>query len=356
MNTLSRSFRFIWLLGIAVLAASAVGAGWMLRSPAGDASDTSGAETNGPKRGTEPSVVCFGLVDSEDGLLSLLPTLSGRVVEVAVKEGQAIAVGAVLLKLDDRLARFQVQRAEAALNEAKGSLAKAKSAPAQHASMVAAQQHAIQAKESQLEGARNIRIRAEDLLKGNQAIKEEVYARQAAAKALESEVEAEKEKLRGLGLVDLQSDIVRAQAAVVEKEALWEEAKYGLKELTLLAPVAGTVTRLNVHIGDLASPQMPRPALQLSPKGPRIIRAEVEQEFARRVLEGQSVTVEDDSTSDGKWKGKVTRIADSYSSRRALQEPFQFSDVRTLEIIITLEPDQAPLRLNQRVRGTINVR
>ena len=34
-------------------------------------------------------------------------------------------------------------------------------------------------------------------------------------------------------------------------------------------------------------------------------------------------------------------------------EPLQFNDVRTLECIVTLDPDQPPLRIGQRVRVTL---
>jgi hypothetical protein len=36
-----------------------------------------------------------------------------------------------------------------------------------------------------------------------------------------------------------------------------------------------------------------------------------------------------------------------------LLEPLQFNDVRTLECIITLDPNQPPLRIGQRVRVRI---
>jgi hypothetical protein len=50
----------------------------------------------------------------------------------------------------------------------------------------------------------------------------------------------------------------------------------------------------------------------------------------------------------------VARIADSYLPRRTLtQEPFQPNDVRTLEILVTLDPGQPQPRLNQRVRVTL---
>src|SRR5262249_40130876 len=81
---------------------------------------------------------------------------------------------------------------------------------------------------------------------------------------------------------------------------------------------------------------------------------EVEQEFAGRVHVGQEAVIQDDTTAGPRWHGRVIRRADWYTQRRSVSpEPVQFTDVRTLEIIVDLEPDQAPLSIGQRVRVTL---
>jgi hypothetical protein len=90
------------------------------------------------------------------------------------------------------------------------------------------------------------------------------------------------------------------------------------------------------------------------PSLPFIVRAEVEQEFAGRVAVGQKALIQDDATGGGSWTGQVKSISGWYSHRRSmLLEPLQFNDVRTLECIITLDAGQAPLRIGQRVRVTL---
>jgi hypothetical protein len=90
------------------------------------------------------------------------------------------------------------------------------------------------------------------------------------------------------------------------------------------------------------------------PKGERLIRAEVEQEFAGQVTVGQTALVEDDTGTGATWTGKVLRVSDWFTHRRSiLQEPLQFNDVRTLECLIAVAHGQPPLRIGQRVRVTI---
>jgi hypothetical protein len=87
------------------------------------------------------------------------------------------------------------------------------------------------------------------------------------------------------------------------------------------------------------------------PDEPRLVRAEVEQEFAGSVQAGQGAWVEDDSRSGSTWRGRVLRVSDWYSQRRVVMpEPQNFQDVRTVECLVSLEPGQPPLRIGQRVR------
>jgi hypothetical protein len=66
------------------------------------------------------------------------------------------------------------------------------------------------------------------------------------------------------------------------------------------------------------------------------------------------VVIRDDSNAPAVWRGRVTSLSDWYTQRRSiLQEPLQLNDVRTLECLIAVDPDQAPLRIGQRVRVLI---
>ena len=95
-------------------------------------------------------------------------------------------------------------------------------------------------------------------------------------------------------------------------------------------------------------------SIQFAPHGRRLVRAEVDQEFAGRVQAGQSALVRDDAPSGTSWQGKVLRVADWYTQRRYLTyDASQVRDTRTVECLIALDPGQSEPRLGQRVRVTI---
>jgi multidrug resistance efflux pump len=134
-----------------------------------------------------------------------------------------------------------------------------------------------------------------------------------------------------------------------------KEAQRAVEECLVVAPASGTVLRILVSPGDIVGSQPRQPAIQFCPDGPRVIRAEIPQEFARRVTVGQAVSAQDDTTEEAAtWTGRVARLSDWFTQRRAVvQEPLEKNDVRTLECLITLDPGQPPLRIGQRMRVTI---
>ena len=98
------------------------------------------------------------------------------------------------------------------------------------------------------------------------------------------------------------------------------------------------------------------PAFWFLKDGPLIVRAEVTQEFARRVVLGKAATIEDEADSQQTWKGRVSKISDQFlPKRQGGTTAFDFmpvSDDRVLEcqISIDLAPGEAGPKYGQKVR------
>jgi multidrug resistance efflux pump len=182
-----------------------------------------------------------------------------------------------------------------------------------------------------------------------------VQAAASLVHRLQAVVLAERAKLHELETLDVGAAERLAGKEVEVTRVRVGEAELALDECGLRAPVAGTVLRVQVRLGDLLGGQPRPPAILFCPDGPRIIRAEVAQEFAGRVRVGQAVTIHDDITGRGQWRGRVVRIADWFTHRRSMVlEPKQHNDVRTLECVIVLAKNQPPLRIGQRMRVKIS--
>src|SRR5438067_8802185 len=87
-------FRLSWLLGIALLTASLVGASHVLHSrPSADPTPRDGKVPAERSFSGPPGVVCLGTVDLEavpGGYVALAPTQPGEVTDVLVYEGQPV--------------------------------------------------------------------------------------------------------------------------------------------------------------------------------------------------------------------------------------------------------------------------
>ncbi|OAI39330.1 hypothetical protein AYO40_05890 [Planctomycetaceae bacterium SCGC AG-212-D15] len=335
------------LVGLTVLVMSAGGAALLVQGPRAGAAHDALADGDS----SLPRIVCFGHVDIEAGVASLYPLVAGRITAVPARENTEVKAGAVLIQLDDELARLRVREAEADLDAAKEQLTQAGKLHEQHRLKIAQQNAAITAVNQRLAGAREIQNRKRELEKGMHVSPREVRAAEALVNELEAVLDVEKKKLEELHLNDPEIAIRRARAEVDAKESRLEQAQRGVKECVLAAPADGLVLRVMAHPGEVLGPQPRQPAVLFCPMGPRIVRAEVEQEYAGRVTVGQAASVQDDTTASTNWRGKVIRLSDWYTHRRSvLQEPFQVNDVRTLECIIALDSGQPPLRIGQRVR------
>ena len=308
-----------------------------------------------PGEETAEPILCFGHVDVEPGLTALAPERAGRVAAVLVHENQTVEAGELLLRLDDRSARLQVEQARAELAEARKRLEDARAVPARHKAQLAQQRAAVEAAECRRDAGRRRLARLQRLAKKDLCSDDEVRAVADDLRALEAAVRGESARLADLELIDPALTEGRTQALVEAREAQLEQAEHALRQCSLTAPERGRVLRVLARPGEMLTEKATRPAIDFCPDRPRIIRAEVLQDRAARVAVGATVLLEDDGDPSLHWHGKVARISDWSTRRRSiLQDPVELQDVRTLECII--EPETgARLRIGQKMRVTISI-
>jgi len=352
MNANFRPSRIWWVLGILLLVGSTLGANWALNGTL-LASITTPGQTEKPHNNTALQVItALGMVDIDGGVVSLYPVQQGRIEEVA-REGIKVKKGDVLLRLDSRLQRYQLDEARAALAAATAQLNKANNAAKQHQNLIEQQ------KVAEMVAKHKKSITDQQVMKFNKLnegtefdgailITQDKLAQEAVA--------AEALKTRALELLkaDLQNEIQRALADVDAKDAQIKRAQFALDECNLLAPADGLVLRVTVSAGEVIGPNPTQAAMTFCPNAPRIVRAEILQEWANLVHVGQKASIKDDTQEGETWTGSVRSISDWIAPKRQkIIEPFMFNDVRTLECLIELDP-YTPLRIGQRVRVRID--
>ncbi|MDR0225824.1 MAG: HlyD family efflux transporter periplasmic adaptor subunit [Burkholderiaceae bacterium] len=296
----------------ALLAAVAVAALLAGCGPSHDASaNAAGAATGSRSQPAGTVAVARGKIEVEGGLLDLSPSVAGTVHQLAVKEGQSVQRGQLLLRLaDDQL------RAELAVAESEAQLAKAR------------------------QKARAARL---------PQLRQTLARWQAAARDGAADAQGVDEAAQALRDAQAEIDVAAAEAQVAQSKL--EQLRAQHKRQELRAPEAGTVVRLATHVGSQAVAGTP--AVVLLPQRPLQVRAEINESFAAAVREGMQATVTLDADGAAPQQlpsARVLRISPVYGTAR-LQDDQQRGPVRVIECVLAF--DQAPaaaVRVGQNVR------
>lgn len=305
---------------------------------------------------SQPTViVAMGLVDVEQGIARLTSQMPGRIVRIEAKENQSYEPGAILVAVDDTTPKLKLAQAELALQVAQGKVNQAEAGRKIAEAEKRAQGVAIEVAEAreQTYKRRQNDTKTLESVPGQTKRDLEDAVRDSAFLV---KAEKEKELVVESKLQYALTEEAQAKLQVQVYSEQVNEAKKAIADCVLKAPYKGKVLRVRARLGELTSPSHPEPLIEYCPDAPRIIRAEVAQEFAHSVNVGQACKITDDSRNNsGAWTGRIQRIGDWYSPRRSnLFEPLQMNDVRTLECIVSVDPGGEPLRIGQRMRISID--
>jgi multidrug resistance efflux pump len=220
-----------------------------------------------------------------------------------------------------------------------------------------AQQAKVNAAKYKISGAQIRLERQQRLLKIGQSNDEEInacYKDLDAGKALAA---AEEAVLRDVQASKPDGKILEAAENLALARHGVDQARLAVRRCLLEAPADGTVLRLNVAKGAVLGPQSRQAPVFFAPNGPRVVRAEVPQEFAHRVQVEMRAVIQDEANGQVTWQGKVKRLGAAFLPKRAVGGPESMSlggsDERVLECVVELDAGQALPLLGQRVRVNI---
>ncbi len=228
------------------------------------------------KRDLVASVTASGQVAAHTKV-DVASDITGRITKLAVKEGDFVKEGQLLLEIDQQQYQAAVQRAEAALANAKASSAQA----------------------------------AASLQQAQSSYRRSLEIRQSNPNLVSAE---QLEQLKTA--VDVNSALVDAAKHNVEQaEAGVRDAQVQLGKTTLYATMAGRVTRLNVEQGETAiMGTLNKDAatlLTISDMSTLETKVKVDETDVSRISVGDSAVVQLDAFPDTTFLGRVVEISNS---------------------------------------------
>jgi HlyD family secretion protein len=228
------------------------------------------------KRDLVASVTASGKVEPRTKV-DLSADITGRIVRLAVKEGQMVSKGQFLLEIDPAIYQAAVQRQDAAL--------------------AAARAEAVRAKAS-YDNALSQYNRLNQIKQSNPTLiaDEEIERLKTTAEVNHAAYEA-------------------ARHNVAQTEATVRDARSSLAKTVIVSPMAGRITRLNVELGETAiMGTLNKDAatlLTISDMSVLETLVKVDETDVARISVGDSAIVEIDAFPDTTFVGKVVEISNS---------------------------------------------
>jgi membrane fusion protein (multidrug efflux system) len=233
--------------------------------------------------------------------------ISAAIVDVPVTDNQLVEAGAVLLRLDDRDYRAQVDQAKAQMSQAQASITSVEAqVAAQQARIEQAEKQTAQA-QAALTFAKQEDDRYQRLVKTGAVTVEQ--AQQYTSNFLQVQASfaaAERnESATRMQLPVLQAQRTQAEAQVEQARAALEQAETNLSRTTITAPVAGRIARLTAAKGAYAAVGQ---ALIMFVPREVWVTANFKETQLRSVRPGDPVTIKIDAFPHHKFKGHVDSI------------------------------------------------
>ena len=273
----------IGVVAVVLLGGAVAGNVWMKRTP-GKAVTLEKVQT----RDLEAIVSASGKIQARTTVNIAADTM-GRVVELAVDEGQKVTKGQFLMQIDPRNQRTMTDRSNAGLAAARSQLEQLRS------SVAAARE--------------NLALSRENLRRQKELWAQQLTTRQALDQA-ESEV-----KVREANLRDSEQSLGTQEQRIREQGASVSSAEYELSRTRIESPIDGLIVRRNIEAGETVVIGTMNNAgtvlLQIADMS--IIEAEVEVDETDIpfVQIGQLAKVKIDAIPDKTFTGKVTEVGNS---------------------------------------------
>jgi HlyD family secretion protein len=264
----------------------------------------------------------------------------GRILEIAVKEGDHVRKGDVLLRLDNVQPSADVDAQQAALNSAEAAV---KSADANYRSSQAdVAQH-----KADLERAKYDWERGQQLYKEGLIPRQDYDARKSAFDAASAAVDVSSARLQ-----QNRAELERARSALEQSRAVLAHARDVLRKTTYSAPIDGLVTYIAVRVGENVVPgiQNATGSYLMTIADMSVVTAEVKADETDIVnlRSSQESDVTIDAIPGKAFKGRVTEVGTQAVLRTSglatVQTTATSQEAKDFKVVVTLENPPEGLR------------
>ena len=314
---MSRTKKIIIGILILVIIAGAAGATWWFRR---STAPTVTVETI-KMRDLEAVVSASGKIQPKR-FVNISADTSGRVVNLAVNEGETVTAGQFLMQIDPRSLQTRVQSGQAALRGAEAALDQARQA---------------------IETARVQLTIAQQNLKRQQELWAKQLTTREALERADNDV-----RVAASALVEREKQLTTQDVRLGQDRASLQSAQFDLSKVRIESPIAGIITRRNIQEGETAVVGTMNNAgtVLLTVADMSVIQAEVEVDETNipNVTLGQPAKITIDAIPDRVFRGHVTDIGNSPIQATGVQAATtqQATNFKVVVVLDEQVPDVRP--------------
>ena len=312
---MSRNKKIVIGIVILVIIAGAAGSAWWFRRSTAPTVTVEAVKT----RDLEAIVSASGKIQPKR-FVNISADTSGRVVNLAVNEGDRVTTGQFLMQIDPRTLRTRVESGQAALRGSEASLDQAR--------------QSIETARVQLTVAQQNFKRQQDLWA------KQLTTREALERA-ENDV-----RMAESALSEREKQVKTQEMRLGQDRASLQSAQFDLSKVRIESPIAGIITRRNIQEGETAVVGTMNNAgtVLLTVADMSVIQAEVEVDETNipNVVLGQPAKITIDAIPDHVFKGHVTEIGNSPIQATGQQATTQ--QATNFKVVVVLDEDVPDVR------------
>ena len=312
---MSRNKKIVIAVVALLVIASAGGYAWWTRRATAPAVTIESIRT----RDLEAVVSASGKIQPKR-FVNISADTSGRVVDLAVNEGDRVAVGQFLMQIDPRTLRTRVESGQAALQANQAALEQARQA---------------------VETARVQLTVAQQNLKRQQELWKQQLTPREALERTENDL-----RLAQSALAEREKQVRAQEVRLGQDRAQLASAQFDLSKVRIESPIAGIITRRNIQEGETAVVGTMNNAgtVLLTVADMSVIQAEVEVDETNipNVRLGQTAKIAIDAIPDRTFKGHVSEIGNS--PIQATGQAATNQQATNFKVVVVLDEDVPEVR------------
>lgn len=290
------------------------------------------------------------IIEPADREVRVAVGVAGRVARIAVREGQFVHAGDVLVELESAVEHAALSAASADVAVSRAELTRTQRGNRREDRAAAQAEVEVARGRAELSTALLERTRA--LSDGGNATRDELDRARAQASIDEAslrQIQARRDAtVRGSRAEDIALALARLRAA----QARQEQAAAQLERLIVRAPSDGEVLQLKVRAGEYSTPSG-EPVVVLGDTRSMRARIDVDERDFAAVTVGAEAAVSAEAFGERRFRGRVVEVARRFGRRNVrTDDPAERVDTKVLEVVVALD-ERDGLVAGQRVTGFV---